>query len=369
MNAATQRPSPSSSTMMCSPACAPRPKQLPCRLLYDARRRGAVRADHRPSTTTTRRAPSSRCSRRTCPRSRRDVGPHARVIEPGSGAGMQDADAPAARARSARDVRRRSTSPRISSPRPRERAARASIRDLEVHADARRLHARRSRCRRRAARSARTLVFFPGSTIGNFEPDAARRFLAGLAALAGPTRDARCSAPTATRDREELLRAYDDSDGVTAAFDLNVLAHVNRTHGATFDSRPVHAPRGVERGALARSRCTWSAGARRPSTVGGAAIALRARRADRHRALLQALAARDCAACSMAAGWKVAAGVHGTEQPMRLWLCEPRRIRARRAVESRPWPRQTRRSSKRPPSSTKRSRCTRGSASCSSRRR
>jgi uncharacterized SAM-dependent methyltransferase len=39
----------------------------------------------------------------------------------------------------------------------------------------------------------------------------------------------------ANQDADQLLRAYDDSLGVTAAFDLNLLAHVNRTHAATFD--------------------------------------------------------------------------------------------------------------------------------------
>lgn len=80
----------------------------------------------------------------------------------------------------------------------------------------------------------RTLVFFPGSTIGNFEPDDARSFLARFAALAGPNAAILLGAD-ANNDTEQLLRAYDDSQGVTAAFDLNLLAHVNRTHNATFD--------------------------------------------------------------------------------------------------------------------------------------
>ncbi|HEU4735391.1 MAG TPA: L-histidine N(alpha)-methyltransferase [Kofleriaceae bacterium] len=80
----------------------------------------------------------------------------------------------------------------------------------------------------------RTLVFFPGSTIGNFEPGEARQFLARLAALAGDDRLLLLGAD-ATRDPAVLARAYDDEHGVTAAFNKNVLAHLNRSLGATFD--------------------------------------------------------------------------------------------------------------------------------------
>jgi hypothetical protein len=80
----------------------------------------------------------------------------------------------------------------------------------------------------------RTCVFFPGSTIGNFEPDDARAFLVRLGELAGPGAALVLGADSNT-DAEALLRAYDDPHGVTAAFDLNVLAHLNHSHGATFD--------------------------------------------------------------------------------------------------------------------------------------
>jgi L-histidine Nalpha-methyltransferase len=82
--------------------------------------------------------------------------------------------------------------------------------------------------------SRRTLVFFPGSTIGNFEPSDARAFLSRFAAHAGP-RGMLLVGADSNADRATLLRAYDDARGVTAAFDLNVLAHLNRTHDATFD--------------------------------------------------------------------------------------------------------------------------------------
>jgi L-histidine N-alpha-methyltransferase len=76
--------------------------------------------------------------------------------------------------------------------------------------------------------------FFPGSTIGNFEPAAARAFLRHAAAMLGP------GAPfivgvDLVKDREVLERAYDDEAGVTAAFNLNLLARANRELGADFD--------------------------------------------------------------------------------------------------------------------------------------
>jgi dimethylhistidine N-methyltransferase len=79
--------------------------------------------------------------------------------------------------------------------------------------------------------AARTLAFFPGSTIGNFEPAGAQTFLASL----GKHADMLLLGADTNDDVDGLLVAYDDPEGVTAAFDLNMLAHLNRTHGARFD--------------------------------------------------------------------------------------------------------------------------------------
>lgn len=81
---------------------------------------------------------------------------------------------------------------------------------------------------------ARTLVFFPGSTIGNFELDEAEAFLARFAELAGP-RGMILLGADSNADARALVAAYDDRKGVTAEFDRNVLAHVNQAYGTTFD--------------------------------------------------------------------------------------------------------------------------------------
>ncbi len=82
------------------------------------------------------------------------------------------------------------------------------------------------------------LGFFPGSTIGNFEPALVVRFL--RQAGADLSRDGEAAARfiigTDLRKHEAmLLPAYDDAAGVTAAFNRNILLHVNRITGASFD--------------------------------------------------------------------------------------------------------------------------------------
>ena len=80
------------------------------------------------------------------------------------------------------------------------------------------------------------LGFFPGSTIGNLDPPEAGRFLAQARVTLGP--GARMLIGVDLRkDPAILLPAYDDADGVTAAFNLNLLARLNREADADFDLR------------------------------------------------------------------------------------------------------------------------------------
>ena len=78
------------------------------------------------------------------------------------------------------------------------------------------------------------LVAFLGGTIGNFEPEHRARFLAALGETLQPG-DALLLGTDLVKDPGRLVRAYDDSAGVTAAFNLNVLHVVNRELGGTFD--------------------------------------------------------------------------------------------------------------------------------------
>ncbi len=73
----------------------------------------------------------------------------------------------------------------------------------------------------------RTLVYFPGSTLGNFDPEPACDFLQRIAALAGPG-GALLLGVDLVKDREVLETAYNDPQGVTAAFNLNLLERLRR---------------------------------------------------------------------------------------------------------------------------------------------
>jgi dimethylhistidine N-methyltransferase len=78
------------------------------------------------------------------------------------------------------------------------------------------------------------VAFFPGSSIGNFDPDAAADFLAVVAALVGPDGWLLIGVDL-KKDPVVLDAAYDDAAGVTAAFNLNLLARINRELKADFD--------------------------------------------------------------------------------------------------------------------------------------
>ncbi len=289
-------------------------KYLPCRLLYDAR--GAALFErictldaYYPTRT------EIALLEQHLPEISDLLGAHARVIEPGSGEGiktrllLEALEAPAIYVPI--DVSHEqltSTAARL----------RAGFPDLEVtpvagdYTTPLALPATR-------AHSARTLVFFPGSTIGNFEPDEARDFLARFAALAGAGAQLLLGADS-TSDPDVLLRAYDDEEGVTAAFDLNVLAHLRHTHAASFDLDSfVH--RAVWNQARARVEMHLVSRCRQSVHVAGELF---------HFARGESIVTEHCykhspaamAELLAAAGWSVRQTFTGAPQPMRLWLCE-----------------------------------------------
>jgi dimethylhistidine N-methyltransferase len=204
-------------------------KHLPCRLLYDARgaalfERICALEEYYPTRSELGLLVEH------LPALGRVVGPSARVVEPGSGAGVKTRmllyalDSPVGYVPI--DISRDQLEDNA-------RALRSERPLLEVQpvcAD----YMARFDLPTPARAPRRTLAFFPGSSIGNFEPDEARMFLSRLAELAGPG-GMLLLGVDANRDRRSLERAYDDSQGVTSAFNKNVLAHLNRTHRATFD--------------------------------------------------------------------------------------------------------------------------------------
>ncbi|HEV2473659.1 MAG TPA: L-histidine N(alpha)-methyltransferase [Chthonomonadales bacterium] len=77
------------------------------------------------------------------------------------------------------------------------------------------------------------LALFLGSNIGNFEPNAARSFLAGLASALS-REDSILMGVDLVKDRRILEAAYNDAAKVTAAFNRNLLARINRELGGNF---------------------------------------------------------------------------------------------------------------------------------------
>jgi len=80
----------------------------------------------------------------------------------------------------------------------------------------------------------RNVVYFPGSTIGNFEHDIAMELLRVMYHEAGHD-GALLIGVDLQKDPQVIERAYNDSAGITAEFNLNMLTHLNRDFGANFD--------------------------------------------------------------------------------------------------------------------------------------
>ncbi|MBU8537724.1 L-histidine N(alpha)-methyltransferase [Falsiroseomonas tokyonensis] len=170
-----------------------------------------------------------------------------------------------------------------------------------------------------AGGSAARLGFFSGSTIGNFEPEEAVAFLARARATLGPGSRMLLGADL-VKEVAILEAAYDDSARVTAAFNLNLLARLNREAGADFELDGfAHAARWNP----GRERIEMHLVARRPQRVrlGGRVFAFAAGesihtesshkyRPDRLRQLAEA------------AGWRQARIWTDPEEMFSVWLLE-----------------------------------------------
>ncbi|MCC6712278.1 MAG: L-histidine N(alpha)-methyltransferase [Candidatus Dadabacteria bacterium] len=80
----------------------------------------------------------------------------------------------------------------------------------------------------------RKVVYYPGSTIGNFSPPAARRFMKNIAGWSGRGSGLLIGVDL-VKDKGVLERAYNDGRGVTAKFNLNILKRLNREIGTDFN--------------------------------------------------------------------------------------------------------------------------------------
>lgn len=206
---------------------APR-KSIPCKYLYDAR--GAALFEEicrTPEYYPTRTEIG--ILRRAGPEIARLVGPGARVIEFGSGAGVKtrillDAlDAPSMY-----------IPVDISREQLREAAGALALRYPGIEVMAVCADYTADDFEGDLPRGGRRLAFFPGSTVGNFEPDAAEDFLARCARLVGRGGGLLIGVDL-VKDEATLDAAYNDAAGVTAAFSLNLLTRMNRELGADFD--------------------------------------------------------------------------------------------------------------------------------------
>jgi len=78
------------------------------------------------------------------------------------------------------------------------------------------------------------VLFFPGSTIGNFDPDRARSFMQTIASLTDQDSGMLIGVDL-KKDKTALEAAYNDAKGITAKFNKNILVRLNRELDANFD--------------------------------------------------------------------------------------------------------------------------------------
>lgn len=204
-------------------------KQIPSKYLYDSI--GAKlfeQITEQPEYYPTRTEMA--LLRRHAPEIAAEIGPGATIVEPGSGAGekveilIHALESP--RAMVPVDIAREQLR-RVA----RTLAARhSSLEIVPLWADFTRAIA----VPERVACLHPRLVFFPGSTIGNFLPDVQQSLLRALASLAGEDGSLLIGFDR-IKDESVLVPAYDDAAGVTRAFEMNILERLNRELGADAD--------------------------------------------------------------------------------------------------------------------------------------
>ncbi|MGW8704406.1 ergothioneine biosynthesis protein EgtB [Brevundimonas sp. NPDC055814] len=204
------------------------PKSLPPKWFYDARGSELFEAITRlPEYYPTRQ--EAALLRRVAPRWAERFGPDAVLVELGSGASEKtrivlDA-APDLAAYVPIDI----SPTALEEAAARLRQAYPDLKVLPIVGDFEHLGVLPAE-----AGQGRRVGFFPGSTIGNLSPATAEALLRGARDMLGP--DALfILGVDLIKDAPTLIAAYDDAEGVTARFNLNVLTRANRDLGADFD--------------------------------------------------------------------------------------------------------------------------------------
>ncbi len=205
------------------------PRRLPTKYLYDARGSALFEAITRQPEYYLTRAELALLDAHM-PAIAEAVGPDVHVVEYGSGSGRKTGRLLAALhaplAYTPVEISQAALDACVARLRP--RFPRVAM--LPLRAD----FSRPLRLPRPPRPPARTLVFFPGSTLGNFTDDDAVALLAAMAATIG---DHGCALVgiDLVKDAAVIEAAYNDAAGVTAVFTLNLLARLNRELGADFD--------------------------------------------------------------------------------------------------------------------------------------
>jgi uncharacterized SAM-dependent methyltransferase len=166
-----------------------------------------------------------------------------------------------------------------------------------------------------------TLVFIPGTIIDTLEPRDAVQLLGDLQRTVGQPARLLVGAD-GSHDQIALQRAYDDEQGVTAAFAKHVLVRLNRQHEATFDL-DAFEHRAVWNAQHARVELHLVSLIGQEVSVGGERFAFAASEplVTEHAYKHSLHAMRSML---FAAGWSPTQVFTANEQPVRLWLCEPR---------------------------------------------
>ena len=204
---------------------------LPCKWLYDAEGARLFEAITRLPEYYPTRA-EMRILERSGPEIARAIGPGAAVVEFGPGDGVKAVQLLRALAEPVAYLPVDIAPEWLEAAASRVASALPGLRIHPVVAD----FSQSFELAGRAEGSTTHLGFFPGSTIGNFEPEEAVTFLRRARVTLRPGARMLLGADL-VKDVSVLKAAYDDAAGVTAAFNLNLLRRLNREAGADFDQR------------------------------------------------------------------------------------------------------------------------------------